>query len=627
MDSNTIPDTGKELTRVFVSYAREDKKWLDPDNPRNLIPFLEDSLRRQNVVFWYDKGLIPGDEFKRRIRAEIDRAQIALLIVSQYFLNSQFIETEEMPRIADRAKLGQMVIVPILVESCDWNEYVFLADRQMVPASRPLIEFTDSDIRWSSVRKEILDGVKAQVKRIQGERERVLLQGGQESPAHESPREEIDGDAKVARQRPSPVIDSPINNIEPEKREEQEAGSEADAFELYREQERLCRELGNKEGLQLSLNSQGIILYTRGELDKAMELFKESERICRELGNKAGLQLSLNYQGSILYTCGELDRAMELYKESERLCRELGNREGLQYCLGNQGLILAAHGDQDGAMALYKEQERICHELGNKAGLQLVLNYQGSILFTRGELDRAMELYKESERLCRELGNRSNLAILLGNQGLILAARGDQDGAMALYKEQERICHELGNKAGLQLSLINLGSILYNRGELDKAMALYKESERICRELGNKAGLQLSLNYQGSILYTRGELDKAMALYKESERLCRELGNKKGLQSCLGNQAAILEARRVKDGATALNKKTEPFSREPDSPNESSTSRSSQAWAVPSTPHASADGNLASQMNMKYQAEKKRWDALPWRKRIKTPEPKRPVGI
>ena len=159
-------DADKANTRVFVSYAREDGRWLERDPRYNLIPFLEKSLKRLNAVFWYDKGLIAGDEFRKRIEAEIDRAQIALLIVSQHFLNSQFIETVEMPRIVNRAKLDQLVIIPVLVEPSDWQDYEFLADRQMIPASRPLIEYTESEIRWSNVRKEILDNVKAQVKRI-----------------------------------------------------------------------------------------------------------------------------------------------------------------------------------------------------------------------------------------------------------------------------------------------------------------------------------------------------------------------------------------------------------------------------------------------------------------------------
>ena len=71
-----------------------------------------------------------------------------------------------------------------------------------------------------------------------------------------------------------------------------------------------------------------------------MALCKEQERICRELGNKDGLQACLGNQAVILYARGDLDGAMALMKEQERLCRELGNKDGLQASLGNQALIL-----------------------------------------------------------------------------------------------------------------------------------------------------------------------------------------------------------------------------------------------------------------------------------------------
>jgi hypothetical protein len=159
------PGAPDDVVRVFVSYAREDRKWLDPKYSYSLIPFLVESLRRHNVVFWFDKELKPGDEFSRLIEREIDQSQIALLIVSQSFLNSEFIENKEMPRIAERARLEKMIVVPVLVEPCDWSEYPFLADRQMVPSS-PLIDYTESPPQWVKVRFQILDGLKAQLKRI-----------------------------------------------------------------------------------------------------------------------------------------------------------------------------------------------------------------------------------------------------------------------------------------------------------------------------------------------------------------------------------------------------------------------------------------------------------------------------
>jgi len=157
-----------ETIRVFVSYAREDRGWVDAGCAYQIVPFLADSLRRSSVSFWFDQALHPGDEYKREIDAEIDQSQIALLIVSQHFLNSEFIETREMPRIAARAAEGKMIVIPVLVEPCDWSEYPFLADRQMVPTD-PLIEYTESPAKWAKVRAQILDGLKSQAKRIREE--------------------------------------------------------------------------------------------------------------------------------------------------------------------------------------------------------------------------------------------------------------------------------------------------------------------------------------------------------------------------------------------------------------------------------------------------------------------------
>jgi hypothetical protein len=56
MDTHPPAAPREEIVHVFVSYAREDRRWLDPSDPYNLVPFLTESLRRHNVVFWFDTG-------------------------------------------------------------------------------------------------------------------------------------------------------------------------------------------------------------------------------------------------------------------------------------------------------------------------------------------------------------------------------------------------------------------------------------------------------------------------------------------------------------------------------------------------------------------------------------------
>jgi tetratricopeptide (TPR) repeat protein len=336
------------------------------------------------------------------------------------------------------------------------------------------------------------------------------------------------------------------------------------AMALLGQQEQLCHELGDSEGLTRMLGNQALILKARGDWDGAMALHKREEQICRELGDKDGLSTCLGNQGVTLKTKGDLEGAMALHKQEELICRELGNKDGLHRTFGNQAGILQARGELDGAMALHKEEEQICRELGYKDGLRRTLGNQALILTVCGDLHGAIELHKQEELICRELGNRDGLQASLGNQAAVLIVRSDLNGAMALLKQKEQICRELGNKDVLQGSFINQGAIRQIQGDLDSAMTLFKQAEQICRETGSKEGLMQALLNQAVTLQARGDSDGAMALFKYGEQLCRELGNKGDLSTCLGNLANILAERGDWEGAMPLYKQEEQICRELD---------------------------------------------------------------
>ena len=76
---------------------------------------------------------------------------------------------------------------------------------------------------------------------------------------------------------------------------------------------------------QISLGNQAVILYARGDLDGAMALLKEEERICRQLGDPAGLAISLANQASLLgLTMGRPREALPLAEEAYRLASQHG---------------------------------------------------------------------------------------------------------------------------------------------------------------------------------------------------------------------------------------------------------------------------------------------------------------
>jgi tetratricopeptide (TPR) repeat protein len=147
------------------------------------------------------------------------------------------------------------------------------------------------------------------------------------------------------------------------------------------------------------LGNQGVILLERGDLDGAMALYQEQERLCRQLGNLNGVQVSLGNQALILEKRGELDRAMALLGERERLARQLGDLNSLQVCLGNQVSIVQKRGDLDGAIALLHEQERICRQVGNPADLQRCLRNRAIVWAYKNDYASAITDFTEVIRV------------------------------------------------------------------------------------------------------------------------------------------------------------------------------------------------------------------------------------
>jgi hypothetical protein len=83
---------------VFVSYAhRDDDEWLE-----TLLTQLA-WLERDGVELWTDRDIEVGDLWHESIAAALDRAQVAVLMVSPDFLASSYIASEELPSMLDAA--------------------------------------------------------------------------------------------------------------------------------------------------------------------------------------------------------------------------------------------------------------------------------------------------------------------------------------------------------------------------------------------------------------------------------------------------------------------------------------------------------------------------------------------
>ena len=224
-----------------------------------------------------------------------------------------------------------------------------------------------------------------------------------------------------------------------------------EAFALYQEQEKLCRNQRNLYQLQYCLGQQAGLHNLKGQLDKAIQLLSEREKICRETNQLNGLQSTLGSFGIILKNLGRTEQAFGCFVEQEQICRKIGNRDGLQCALGDQANILFQQGKHEESLQLHAEEEVICREINNRKGLQGALGNKAAVLLTTGKVHEAMALFQEKEKICRDIKEEYGLVSALANQGTVYAQYfHDPEKARARYRDAIQIANNAGFTARAQ---------------------------------------------------------------------------------------------------------------------------------------------------------------------------------
>jgi hypothetical protein len=114
---------------IVVCYAREDEAAL-----KELLVHLGVLKRQGFFDVWYDREISAGTERMREIDKHLDNAQIILLLISQYFMNSNYCYLVEMQRAIERHEKGEARVIPILLRPVYYERAPF-SKLQALPTS------------------------------------------------------------------------------------------------------------------------------------------------------------------------------------------------------------------------------------------------------------------------------------------------------------------------------------------------------------------------------------------------------------------------------------------------------------------------------------------------------------
>ncbi|MCA1631551.1 MAG: toll/interleukin-1 receptor domain-containing protein [Acidobacteria bacterium] len=139
------PASRPREVKVFVSYSHQDEKFLG----QRSLPGALKGLESEGVEFWSDRAITAGNKWDNEIKRSISTSHIALVLVSQSFLDSPYCQDTEIKMFLAEAESRRLVIFPVMLLRCEWERHDWLRDRQFLPGGGKNIEehFTNAGKR------------------------------------------------------------------------------------------------------------------------------------------------------------------------------------------------------------------------------------------------------------------------------------------------------------------------------------------------------------------------------------------------------------------------------------------------------------------------------------------------
>lgn len=137
----SIETDKKTLKSVFVSYSHRDSNTIE-----RLTVHLKPFIKSDQIDLWIDTKIKAGDQWRHEIDKALDKASMAILLISADFLASDFIIDNELPPLLKAAEEKGKRIIPIIVKPCRFTSTPVLNKFQSLnDPSYPLSKLNEND--------------------------------------------------------------------------------------------------------------------------------------------------------------------------------------------------------------------------------------------------------------------------------------------------------------------------------------------------------------------------------------------------------------------------------------------------------------------------------------------------
>jgi tetratricopeptide (TPR) repeat protein len=261
-----------------------------------------------------------------------------------------------------------------------------------------------------------------------------------------------------------------------------------------------------------------------GQYEKAIAHYQQQHDICEEIGDRQGVAISLGNLGICYYYLGQYEKAIAYHQQHHDISEEIGFRQGVAISLGNLGTCYISLGQYEKAIVYLQQQHDICEEIGDRQGGAISLGNLGICYKNLGQYEKAITYHQQHHDISEEIGFRQGVASSLDNLGICCKNLGQYEKAITYQQQSLEIEEEIGYRQGVAITLHNIGEALIKLENYIEAQTKIQESLVISQEINYKSLIPDSFKALAEIAYQTNQPQLALSHCQNALTLSQELG-------------------------------------------------------------------------------------------------------
>ncbi|MFC6096321.1 toll/interleukin-1 receptor domain-containing protein [Flavobacterium qiangtangense] len=136
--------------KAFISYSHRDSQYLE-----RLQVHLAQARRDSLISEWTDQKIDAGANLDQNISEALTSSELFLALVSPDYLASNYCYEKEFETALQMQEEGKLIIVPIIVEPCEWQKTPFGKLKAIPKDGKPVSEYTNQNVAFLNVVDEL----------------------------------------------------------------------------------------------------------------------------------------------------------------------------------------------------------------------------------------------------------------------------------------------------------------------------------------------------------------------------------------------------------------------------------------------------------------------------------------